>query len=507
MSRKASNLLLLICCLAACQRVVAADDLLVSAGQLLHSGKYEDAAKSYRTILITQPASADAHAGLALALLKQDKVAEALASAKAAMAQFPDAAVLHAMLGEIYFRKGWISDAEQEFRKALKLDHKQARAWLGLARVADIVCKRKTAKKYYDQAHALDAQDPDVLRGWAGTLKSSRDEVAALEQYLNIVPFEDPDRLDYVRGHMEVHKQLGDRKLFQLASDYVKAEIPLESLMYGPTSFRGLGLQVSINGGKPLKLLLDTGATGLVLNRKAAEKYGVKRLTDHKFEGIGDKGPMTGYAGLAERVRVGNVEFRDCLVYVSDQASVVDEPGLIGTDVFSKFLVTLDFRKRLLRLDPLPKRQDGGGDDDPYDRVISPEMKDFTPVFLYGHGLLITTTVGDAPPALFLIDTGSGRNIVSSDLAKSVTKIDSNDRMRVRGISGDVKKVYNADRIIWQFGRFRQEGRDITALDFSKMNKRSGLEISGIMGLALLGFFEAMVIDYRDGLVDFRYKP
>src|SRR5262249_14211907 len=141
-------------------------------------------------------------------------------------------------------------------------------------------------------------------------------------------------------------------------------------LLEGPYRVRGVGLRVSFNGGKEESLLLDTGASGLLLNRKAAEKYGIKRLTTSKLEGIGDKRPVEGYLGFAERVQVGDVELHNCLVHVSDRSNLVGEAGLIGTDVFSKFLVTLDFAGRKVRLSPLPKREDEGSDDEVYDRVI-----------------------------------------------------------------------------------------------------------------------------------------
>lgn len=125
-----------------------AGDDAVEATQLLRSGKYDAAAEAYRAILSEQPLSVTAHTGLTRSLLKQEKVAEALDSAKSSLARLPDTAALHTALGEIYFRKAWIPEAEGEFRKALKLDPKLARAWLGLGRIADLVSKRKTAKGF-----------------------------------------------------------------------------------------------------------------------------------------------------------------------------------------------------------------------------------------------------------------------------------------------------------------------------------------------------------------------
>jgi len=60
--------------------------------------------------------------------------------------------------------------------------------------------------------------------------------------------------------------------------------------------------------------------------------------------------------------------------------------------------------------------------------------------------------------------------------------------------------------VVWQFARFRQENLDVASFDFTNMNKNQGLEISGIMGMPLLGIFQTIAINYRDGLVDFRYK-
>ena len=58
--------------------------------------------------------------------------------------------------------------------------------------------------------------------------------------------------------------------------------------------------------------------------------------------------------GVAERLRIGDLEFRDALIGVAETDFLANQDGLIGTDVFSEFLVTLDFANPGLRLDPLP---------------------------------------------------------------------------------------------------------------------------------------------------------
>ena len=50
------------------------------------------------------------------------------------------------------------------------------------------------------------------------------------------------------------------------------------------------------------------------------------------YGGIGDKGLQSGYTAVADHIRIGELEFQDCVVAVSDKGSVADEDGLIGSD-------------------------------------------------------------------------------------------------------------------------------------------------------------------------------
>jgi len=139
----------------------------------------------------------------------------------------------------------------------------------------------------------------------------------------------------------------------------------------------------------------------------------------------------------------------------------------------------------------------------PHDRYIAPEMQSYTRIWRFGHELLIPTKVGDTAPKLFLIDTGSLTNLISSSAAREVTKVHGSD-VQVRGLSGSVKNVYEADKAVLQFSHFRQENQDITAFDLSNTSKDTGTEVSGVLGFTTLRFM-TVKIDYRDGLVDFEY--
>ena len=437
--------------------------------------------------------------------LKNENVAGAYQLVQKAVAQAPDSPFVNVVLGEVDFRRGEIAAAEMDFKKAIRINEKTAPAWLGLGHVFRCASLYKRAQICYRKAHDLDPDDPGIIRAWAGTL-TRPERIAALEHYLRLAgDREDPETVAAVKRFIEAGKQFGDRKLNRQVSESGSSAVKFAPLLYDPRLIRAFGLPVSINNGKPLKLLLDTGASGILINRRAAERVAVQRIAEMKFGGIGDQGDQTGYTALADHVRIGEVEFQDYVIEVSDKKSVADEDGLIGTDVFSRFLVTLDFYKRELRLDPLPKHQVKAAEDEPADREIAPEMKSFAPVFRFGHSLLISTKVSDSGPVWFLIDTGATQTMIARDFAQQVTKVHTDTNTTMKGISGKVKNVYTADRFVLGFAGYRQKNEDAISVDLGGLSKSIGTEVSGILGLPVLSLF-VVKIDYRDGLVDLDYQ-
>jgi hypothetical protein len=67
-----------------------------------------------------------------------------------------------------------------------------------------------------------------------------------------------------------------------------------------------------------------------------------------------------------------------------------------------------------------------------------------------------------------------------------------------------VKDVFTADNLTLRFSHFRQPARDMVAFDTTHISNSSGVEVSGMLGFAML-YRMTVMIDYRDGLVDFGY--
>ncbi len=112
----------------------------------------------------------------------------------------------------------------------------------------------------------------------------------------------------------------------------------------------------------------------------------------------------------------------------------------------------------------------------------------------------------DTTVRLFLLDTGSSSNLMSLKAAQESTKVHGDPNMHVQGLSGSVANVYSADKAVLQFGHLRQENQEMITFDLSHISDRVGTEISGVLGFTTLHLLEIQ-IDYRDGIVNFKYKP
>jgi len=521
---------------------------LAAADQVYRSGKFAEAAEQYQAILKVDDTLVPAQSGLIHALLRQQKIDEAAIQASKAVAARPNSAALLAAMGDVQFRLAEMPEAQSSYVKALKIDPNEIRAYLGLAKLYNAFSLRRRGYDMLKAAYALAPNDPEVQRLWFNRL-GRRERIAAIEAYLAGAHAEDPEETEYLQHYLEFLKATVDQPVntCKLVSKVEQTDTKLERLLRDSQHIIGYGLAVKLND-RNSRLMLDTGASGILIGRKSAEKAGLKRISELRYSGVGDKGLQGGYLAVADHIRIGELEFADCVVHVADRTSLTDEDGLVGADVFSSYLIDIDFPGEKLRLSPLPKRPDGtvaptaldtegesqSNPDDkaegpsdqkgdsasdaskatsiastprlPRDRYVAPEMKDWTPVFRFGHELLITTWVNQSKPMLFLIDTGSGPNTLSTRSAREASKISSDPNVHVKGLSGTVQDVYRADKATLQFGHFSQKNQNVVTFDLSNLSKHTGTEISGILGFQLLRMLQVK-IDYRDGLVDFGYDP
>jgi len=517
---------------------------LGDARALYRKGDFDAAIAKYEEFLKDHPRSPDGYAGIVRVYLKQKNVDQAAQAAERGLAQ-SDSPRMHVARGEVWFRQGKLAEAEKEWVDVVNSGYPEARAYLGLARYRTATATYKSAKTLIEKAHQLDPNDPDIQEQWMRTL-SRAERIKYLEDTLAGDNNWDADRRANMASYLQYLKERSkqSRPACRLVSKITTTEAPLVRMLRDPQHMRGYGLSVFLNGQKS-SLLLDTGASGILITRSVAERAGISKIVPVKVGGIGDKGRRDAFIGIADSIKVGDLEFQDCPVEIIERGSVVDQDGLIGSDVFRKFLVDLDFPDEKLKLSELPKRpaepeqnltldsesedsRDDPNDSNPdskpadskpaeakaalpassgpQDRFIAPEMENYTHFFRFGHGVLIPTKIGDIPYKLFLVETGAVATSISPAAAREVTKIETESHVKLKGLTGSVEKIYTADKAVLQFGHLRQENEELTAFDTKKISDDAGTEISGFLGFVLLRMLE-IKIDYRDALVDFQYDP
>ena len=519
---------------------------LGAADQLYRAGKFSEAEASYQALLKSDSKLVPAQVGLVRAMLRQQKIDEALDVASAALTAQPDSAALMAAKGDVQFRRAEMPDAELSYLTAKKLDAKEVRAYLGLAQLYRSYSLYRRAYDQLERAHEVAPDNIEVQRAWLPMLPRKQ-RLAALEAYLDGPHPDDDEETKWMTDYLEFLKATADKPVHacRLVSKVEQTETRLETAYAGESRrTRGLGLSVKLND-RNAHLLLDTGAGGIMVSRKVAEKAGLTLLSAVHYGGIGDKGLQGGHTAVADHIRIGELEFQDCVVAVTDKGSITDDDGLIGADVFGAYLIDIDLPGMRLKLSPLPKRPEdevapkslnSEGEEQanaerkedstnqqaskeqkspaltskpallPRDRYISPEMASWTKVFRFGHSMLVPTSVNDSKFMLFGLDTGSSSNILSARAGRQVSKVSSDDTIRVLGLNGEVNKVYSSDKATLRFGHLQQPTLGILTLDLSTLSRHTGTEVSGLLGFEMLRVLEVK-LDYRDGLVDFEFDP
>jgi predicted aspartyl protease len=509
------------------------------AEQAFLEHNYDQAAKLYTDQLTQKPNDPELVAALSQVLLRQQKVKDAQDLVQKALVAKPDDPILLTALGQVQYRAGTPWLAAGSAHKAMQLNPCLPELRLLEAQLLRINSLYASAATEVAMAHKLDPHDPMIRLQWINSLPP-QDRIQELEAYLNSKTGDDEQDLASLRRYLDhLRKQTEEpHKPCRLVSNTQTTDIPFISLMRDATHIRGFGLDVKLNDHSA-RLQIDTGAGGIVVSRTVAERAGLQRFAEGKASGIGNAGEKSAYSAYADDIRIGALEFKDCQVEVLDARNVVDNDGLIGMDVFSNFLVTLDYPLRKLTLGPLPKRPDeaapatpalqtGESSESagtassspsastdsakaapphgPRDRYIAPEMKDWEKVYRIGHQLLMPTLLNDKVVKLFILDTGAFSTTIDPDVAREITKVHSNDNIRVKGISGSVDKVYTADDIDFKLGGVEQKNPDVVAFASPAMNRNLGMDVAGLIGITTLGQL-TLQIDYRDGLVKFNYDP
>ena len=112
-------------------------------------------------------------------------------------------------------------------------------------------------------------------------------------------------------------------------------------------------LPIYVNHVGPLNFALDIGAGASVISKSTAEKLGLKGL--QKRYGMGAGGELTLQQTTVNHLMLGEIEIENFRIFITDLSALSSKlgqelNGILGYDVLNYFEVTINYKKKQVRL-------------------------------------------------------------------------------------------------------------------------------------------------------------
>ncbi len=408
-------------------------------------------------------------AGHVRELIASDRWAEALDEARALAEAAPSDAQARSALGEALYRAGRIDEAAELLAPLSTSPSAPGRALAQLALARTAQGQDAQAAELFGRAVTAASDDRWVVYWASGGAETRAKTVSLLNAYLAKSDGDDPDRIEGAKGTLRLYAALGERKVWVPAARPERTEIPLHPLV-DPGRRSGWTIDAALANGKKVRLLLDTGSTGLFVVLRAVKKSGYTPLAEETVFAGGGQGRTPSARGLMETISFGDVLFRDALVTTSkdefDPQGRIH--GVLGLNVFSGYRITLDLAKGRLVLDPPSGSEEG------------------QPYWTVGGQMLVRAAAEGAPEGLFLFDTGATMSNLDNAYAKAVPGAKPSTAAAVSTYGGAVAGATFVRGAKLRFDGLETGGDPVHASDFTQRSRLGGVQISGFLGMDLL---------------------
>ena len=281
-----------------------------------------------------------------------------------------------------------------------------------------------TAYEAYLQRHPGDANAQLGL----GAIRLYQNDLAAAEPLLRAVAAADPQNARAARLLVELARRKAEAaRRTTVAGD--EALVPFVTADPLPV------VRVLANGTQA-NLLVDTGAD-VVLEPDFAAQIGVK--TQNAGTGVfagGERAAMQ--SGTLDSLALGGAIAYQVPVHVMPTHSSSLFPnlkidGIVGTTYFERFLVTIDYPHNQLILRPRTSAASAA-----FEAQAAAVRAVTVPCYLVGdHFVIAQAQVNDAPPGLFLFDSGlAGGGLLPSPELVKAAGIKLNEAQASTGVGG-----------------------------------------------------------------------
>ena len=281
-------------------------------------------------------------------------------------------------------------------------------------------------------------------------------------------------------------EDMGD---FTIAGGKDAVEIPFELVN------NHIFIQARVNGQGPLPLLVDTGGSN-ILTPTAAKELGVKSEGSLECTGAGDGSLDTGLAKVST-LTIGDAELTGQIFSVIpleffEQVDGIREDGLVGHEVFKRFVVTIDYADRKLVL----RRPE----------AFEPDAEAVAVPFVFASGFPLVEGQIDGVAGTFGIDTGDRWSLRLSGPFAEANALAEKYQPKVEaltgwGVGGGTRgRVFRAGELV--LGDVHIDG-PVTELSLGEKGADSDKYISGNVGGGVLKRF-TVTFDYGKKLIYFK---
>ena len=415
-------------------------------------------------------------------LLLRDEVVQA----EALLDKQPRTAQSVAFRGEIEFRRGHFEQAEAFYKGALKMDSKNARAHFGLGKLAMGRVQVKAAVKELMRAIELDPKEPiyrlSASEAW-GIDKNSLEQRKQLEEYLRLNPNDD-DRVTEAKAGLEMLKAFGKEEVGAVEAPENPSPIRLRK------SLNLLFASVKINGKGPYDFAIDTGATQTVLSEKLATELGLPTITSTVVFGIGGAGKVETKLYKMNEIAIGDVKVRNTPVGTFNDPLISQiADGILGTSIFSDFIITVDYPAGRLELSRKHAAAGAGAE--------------VLPVWFFSNLLLLPLDV-NGKRGNFIVDTGAVTTVMSHSMAAQHGVNENTPGAKVNlgiaGVGGFEGVVLKVPNVTLKTPKNTEAFPQVVSIDLKQISGMIGTEVSGVAGYDFFSNYK-LTLDYNAGEV------
>jgi tetratricopeptide (TPR) repeat protein len=230
-------LLFLVC--APGTRAQASDARVAAALKLVDLGNAREAADNLRQLTGQEPKNAEAHAGLAIALVSLNQIDQAAPEAQAGFDIDRRNVLVRIARGMVYGKQGKVQDALSEFNQAIKLNDKDVGSLVALSRYYLTIDSLKSAEITLYRAQALNDKDVRSFLGLADLYERQHIPDLAIEQYTSAMKIDPNDESVhaklaglYLRTHRYNESAKEWLKVIQIDSNYADAYYQIADLYF-----------------------------------------------------------------------------------------------------------------------------------------------------------------------------------------------------------------------------------------------------------------------------------